>query len=38
MSLTQGADPAAIQQQKSIFKENIFANAPIKRNGKVVAI
>ncbi len=38
LAIEQGVDPAIIQQQNSIFKENIFANAPIKRNGRVVAI
>ncbi len=38
IALQQGVDPAIIQQKNSIIKENIFANAPIKRNGRVVAI
>lgn len=38
IAILQGADPAIIQQKNSLFKENIFANAPIKRNGRVVAI
>ena len=38
LAIEQGVSPAAIQQKNSIFKENIFANTPIKRNGRVVAI
>ena len=38
LAIKQGVDPAIIQQQNSIFKENPFSNAPIKRNGRVVAI
>ena len=38
VSIQEGADPVDIQNQNSIFKENIFSNAPIKRNGRIVAI
>lgn len=37
-SIQKGADPVDIQNQNSIFKENIFSDAPIKRNGQIVAI
>jgi len=37
VAIKQGIDPSVIQQNNSIFEEGLFANAPIKRNGRVVA-